>query len=92
VGSLQAKEMREQASHEVALTWHLQHNHYPPIPLMMIPIAQQAIEAANEHEWDREIEMPDEVEHKVHGNNVPACVLIDYMNLQDFLDSEEEIV
>ena len=36
----------------VALTWHLQANHYPPVSAAFVPVAEEAIEKANEGEWD----------------------------------------
>lgn len=41
-----------------ALSWHLTSNHYPPLPSYFIPTAAAAIEAGQEEDWDREIELP----------------------------------
>jgi len=58
MGRLQAQEMIEHGGIEVALKWHLQSNHYPPVPLSMVPICQEAIEHANVGDWDTEINLP----------------------------------
>ncbi len=86
MGSLQAQEMKELLELEPALAWHLAHNHYPPIPSMMIECCRAAINAGNFEEWDELIELPDGIEHKEYGREVPARVLIEYAHLSDFLE------
>ena len=41
-----------------ALGWHLQSNHYPPLPSFFIPTCKAAIEAAVDEDWDRELKLP----------------------------------
>ena len=71
MGSLGALGMADQVSEgnislQRAVSWHLSSNHYPPHPPYMVPVALAAIEAGNEEEWDRDIELPKGcVEHKV---------------------------
>lgn len=43
---------------DVALTWHLRSNHYPPVPLFMVPVAKAAVEAGRDEDWDRLVELP----------------------------------
>ncbi len=64
MGSLQASEMAQFADLDRALQWHLQANHYPPIPTYMVEPCKQAIEACNEGEWDRLIDLPNGVEFR----------------------------
>lgn len=47
-----------EATLEQQLSWHLQANHYPPIPQVMIPVCIQAIEAMKDGDAERRIEMP----------------------------------
>lgn len=59
MGSLAAYDMVEQGVDiDVALSWHLRSNHYPPVPSFMIPLAKAAIEAFNDGEPDRVLELP----------------------------------
>lgn len=41
-----------------ALSWHLSSNHYPALPSFFIPTCIAAIEAGNDEDWDREIQLP----------------------------------
>lgn len=70
-----------------AVSWHLTSNHYPPHPSYMVPVALAAIEAGQDEEWDRELELPkgcqthtvlvrprsDEDDTLVHANGVPLA-------------------
>ncbi len=72
------------ASLRQALAWHLQSNHYPPIPTFFIPTCVAAIEAGNDGEWDLDIPLPracathgvlvrqlEDDETEVHANGTP---------------------
>lgn len=73
-----------------ALSWHLSGNHYPPIPQMMIPACKLAIEAGNEGEYDRLIQLPEGVVHRVHGDKVPAREIIEHAHLDSFIEQDED--
>jgi hypothetical protein len=77
-------------SEDIALHIHLTSNHYPPIPLTMIPVAKRAIVKANRGEWDKKVRMPEGVSHRVYGNLVPVHQVISHMHLDTFLDQGEE--
>jgi hypothetical protein len=47
-----------EATLEQQISWHLQANHYPPIPTVMVPVCIQAIEALKDGDAERRIEMP----------------------------------
>jgi len=42
----------------VALEWHLQANHYPPVPLSMLPVCEKAIVKARAGKWDAKVRLP----------------------------------
>jgi len=45
---------------EAMLAIHLQSNHYPPVPLAMVPVCIKALDSYNEHLHGNElIELPD---------------------------------
>lgn len=48
MGHLSAMDMAAHAPLDVALVWHLQSNHFPPVHTDFIPVAKQAIAAAVE--------------------------------------------
>ncbi len=68
---------------ESALRWHLGSNHYPPV-LFMLDVALEAIEVANNDEWDFELAMPDGVSYK--GRDfITASEAIRELHLEEFL-------
>ena len=54
MGRLQAEAMASEdfLPLENQLRWHLTSNHYPPVPESMIPVCIEAIDKANEGEWE----------------------------------------
>lgn len=66
-----------------ALTWHLGSNHYPPV-LHMMDAANEAIEAGNDEDWGREINMPAGVRYK-GATSAPASAIIESLHLEEFL-------
>lgn len=48
MGHLQATEFAEIADLDTALTWHLTSNHYPPVPLTMLPVCKEVITWLND--------------------------------------------
>ena len=86
MGSLSAQDMRNHTDDDTALTCHLQYNHYPAIPLHMIQPCRDAIEAAKEEDWNRLIQLPEGIEHRKYGKEVPACEIIQFAHLYDFLE------
>lgn len=88
MGSMQAMEMSELLEIDDALAWHLRSNHYPPIPLTMLEPCKQAIDAANEGNWDKLISLPDGVGYK--GLTVaPALAIIEAHHLDAWLENDE---
>ena len=43
---------------ETQLLYHLQGNHYPPVPAEMVQPCIEAIDAFYDEDFDREIDMP----------------------------------
>lgn len=81
--------MLEMTDLDTALGWHLQSNHYPPVPSIMIPVASAAIDAANEGETDRLIELPDNVEFRDGRTAVEAWRIIESFHLDSFIEQDE---
>ena len=75
MGGLQAREMATSMPIEKSLHWHLVANHYPSVPVSMVPICVEAIDAYWEDDLDREIELPEGVYYR--GETVaPARAII----------------
>lgn len=77
------------ASLESALHWHLSSNHYPPVPDSMIAPCIAAIEAGNEDDWERQIELPEGVTWR-DETQAPAYAVIESHHLQAFLGGDDE--
>ena len=73
---------------EQAVSIHLTANHYPPVPTSMVPVCINAIENANEGDWDWLVTLPDGVTWKGQ-DTVPASVIVDEFHLGEFVFFDE---
>jgi hypothetical protein len=71
-----------------AIGWHLQSNHYPPVPTVMNAPALAAIEALNEDDGDRLIDLPEGVEFRDGRTSVEAHVLAESFHLYGFVNDD----
>lgn len=74
---------------ETQLKYHLQGNHYPPVPLSMVQPCIEAIDAAYEEDYDREITMPEGILYK-NNNVAPAWAVIEQHHLDWFINPVDE--
>jgi hypothetical protein len=80
------------------IAWHLQGNHYPPIPLVMVDTCVEAIELARLGYTDTEIELPngeskDGSAFQITWNGqdtAPVSAIIESHNLHGFIQDGEE--
>ena len=97
MGTLSAMAMTDE---ELGLTleqqigWHLQSNHYPPVPASMIPVCIEAIDSYNEGHFYVEIAMPEGVLYKGKPT-APAWAIVEQHHLgawiiESELDYEED--
>jgi hypothetical protein len=73
-----------QLSLEAALGYHLQHNHYPPVPTSMIPVCVQAIELAAEDNYDALVTLPEGVTWR-GDEEAPVWAIVEGHHLEDFI-------
>jgi hypothetical protein len=66
----------------LALQAHLQMNHYPPVNLVFVPTAIEAINYANNDDWQIHIEMP-------NGIVKTAMSIVEELHLDAFLLQDE---
>ena len=89
MGSLQATEMANSGlTLEDSLRWHLQANHYPPIPEEMIPVCSEAIELYNEGLDNNTVELPAGVFYR-NMTHAPAWAIVDAHHLDAWIEREE---
>lgn len=71
---------------EDAIGMHLRGNHYPPVPLSMVPVCIEAINAFNEdREGDKMIKLPEGVSWRGQLE-APAYSIIEAHHLDAWLD------
>jgi hypothetical protein len=75
---------------EAALSYHLQSNHYPPIPSGCVPVAVRVVNAVNNGEawWEDEVDT-NEVRHRT-GRYLTVAELVEGWHLQPFLTQGED--
>ena len=73
---------------EQGIAYHLQGNHYPPVPLSMVQPCIDAIDAYYDEDYNKLIEMPEGVSYK--GNtHAPAWAIIEQHHLDAWLPQED---
>jgi hypothetical protein len=73
---------------ETQLEWHLRSNHYPPVPVSMVPVCIEAIDLANEGDWDAVVTMPEGVSYR--GSSVaPVYAIVEQHHLDNWIIESE---
>ena len=73
---------------EIAIGYHLQGNHYPPVPLSMVQPCIDAIDAYYEEDYNRLIEMPEGVFYR-GMDHAPAHAIVEQHHLGAWLPEED---
>lgn len=89
MGSLQAMEMAEMLEIESAIAWHLQSNHFPPIPRSMVEPCIEAINNAMEGEWNKLVSLPEGVGYR-GLTAAPTHAIIGEHHLDAWVELDEE--
>jgi len=88
MGYTTAVSLSEELDLEPALGYHLQGNHYPPVPLSMVEPCIEAIDAYWEEDFDRAIEMPKGVFYKGQ-THAPAWAIVEQHHLEAWLQESD---
>lgn len=67
-----------------ALRWHLEHNHYPPVPAVMVDTCHEAILLAAAGDWDTEYRLPPGITYK-DGRSAPVWAIVEQHHLEPFV-------
>ena len=73
---------------EVAIGYHLQGNHYPPVPVAMVQPCIEAIDAYYDEDYNRLIEMPEGVFYR-GMDHAPANAIVEQHHLEAWLPEED---
>jgi hypothetical protein len=72
-----------------SLAIHLRSNHYPPVPTSMIEPCIEAIQACNEGDYDRQIDLPEGVSWR-GKTQAPAHAIAESHHLDAWIECDEE--
>ena len=89
MGAMRAMDIADNFDLEQGIGVHLQTNHYPAVPIGMVPVCIDAIDAVNsEGNWDKEITLPSGVSWK-GLTTAPASAIIEQHHLEFWLIESE---
>ena len=74
---------------ETQIGYHLQGNHYPPVPLSMVQPCIEAIDAYYDEDFNRFIAMPEGVFYK-GMSHAPASAIVEQHHLEWFIQPVED--
>ena len=89
MGYMAALDMAAHADLDQAVAWHLQGNHYPPVPQSMVAPCLEAISLASGGEWDEHIDLPEGIAW-CDQSSAPVWAIVEAHHLEPFLDVEED--
>ena len=69
---------------EMAISIHLQSNHYPPVPLSMVEPCIEAIDAYHDEDYNRLITLPAPITWR-DQNSAPASAIVEAHHLDAWL-------
>lgn len=81
MGHMSALSMIDAAGRNEALAWHLQHNHFPPVSLAFLPVAEQAIAAFDNEDPTLVLTLP-------NGRKLTAGRVVEGLHLTAFLSGD----
>lgn len=90
MGYTTAVGLAEDLSLEAGLAYHLQANHYPPVPVAMVQPCIDAIDAYWEDDYNRLIELPQDITWRGQ-TSAPASAIIEAHHLDAWLQDDEEM-
>jgi hypothetical protein len=87
MGSMSARDMANHCpDRETLVRWHLQSNHYPPVPDNMVPVALAAIEAIEHDDAHRTITLPNGVLYRGRRPWASAAEVATAFHLDDLIE------
>jgi hypothetical protein len=78
---------------ETQLKYHLQGNHYPPVPIEMVKPCIEAIDAFYDEDFNRMIEMPMVGDFQIlykGMSHAPASAIVEQHHLEWFIEPADE--
>jgi len=88
MGHLSALDMAASTDLDTALSWHLTANHFPPLPLELLPVAKRAIAKANAGRYDDRLKLPAGIRYR-DASSAPVYACVEAWHLDAFLEEED---
>ena len=88
MGYSTALDLSNELDLEIAIGYHLQGNHYPPVPLSMVEPCIEAIDAFYDEDYNREIALPEGISWRGQVT-APASAIVDAHHLNAWLPEED---
>jgi hypothetical protein len=73
---------------EQAIGIHLTSNHYPPVPLSMVEPCLNAIDLANEGDWEAPVKLPEGVYYR-DKESAPVWAIVDQHHLHNWIEEQD---
>ena len=74
---------------EAQIEWHLQSNHYPPVPAWMVKPCIEAIDLCNAGDADELVDLPEGCTFK-GSTTAPAYAIVDQHHLGAWIDNLDD--
>ena len=84
MGYTTALALADDLSMEAGIAYHLQANHYPPVPVAMVQPCIDAIDAYWEEDYQRQIDLPKDITWRGQ-NTAPASAIVEAHHLDAWL-------
>jgi len=89
MGSLHSVELAEsELDLETQIRIQLTSNHYPPVPVSMVPVCIEAIDLANEGDWNATVKLPEGVSWRGE-ESAPVHSIIEAHHLEFWVAESE---
>jgi len=91
MGYLSALDFAENADLDTALRWHLTANHFPPLPIELLPAAKEAIANAAAEDWDAPVDLRGVATYREGATAAPTWACVEGWHLEAFLAADDAI-
>ena len=87
MGSMHSMEYADRLSLENGVRLQLTSNHFPPVPVSMVPVCIKAIRFARRGKWNSNLTLPDGIKFK-NRKTAPVSSIIEAHHLDAWLEEE----
>ena len=88
MGDSSVRDMIEHAGVDVALEWHIRHNHFPPLPWWAVAKAKEVMELAKAGKWEQEVSLAGIATYRGR-NKAPVRAFVEAWHLDAFIEQED---